>query len=67
MLSYFFSVYLSFYEKVIVISKCINLELIMMNSGYYNKFIKLNSKRNHFIYTHIFFKVLKSKRNECVF
>ena len=27
----FFSVYLSFYEKVIIILKCINLGLIMMN------------------------------------
>ena len=27
----FFSVYLSFYEKVIIISKYINLGLIMMN------------------------------------
>ena len=31
----FFSVYLSIYEKVIIISKCINLGLIMINSEEY--------------------------------
>ena len=31
----FFSVYLSFYEKVIIILKCINLGLIMINSEEY--------------------------------
>ena len=31
----FFSVYLSFYEKIIIISKCINVGLNMMNKGYY--------------------------------
>ena len=27
----------------------------------------LNNKRKYFLYTHLFFKVLNSKRNECIF
>ena len=27
----------------------------------------LNNKRKYFLYTHLFFKVLISKRNECIF
>ena len=27
----------------------------------------INNKRNHFLYTHLFFKVLNSKVNDCIF